>query len=137
MGHVHMGGRAGLLEEGEGEDGGDPPSVAALHHGFARQLKPLLAELKAEGGGNGQAAAAAATAGSKHEPEPPKTDNEGGGNGGSSPNLNPSAGTASPLGGLAQRALLQPAMANDPAVRVRGLRDGCVVDFAIRIINIS
>lgn len=105
---------------------GGQPSIALLHHGFARQLKPLLAEMRAAGSG---AMPAPTVGGGEKDGKDGKGTKEGAGggdNGGSNGGASPppplgsdSSSGGGGTGGLAERALLQPAMVNDPAVRVR------------------
>lgn len=100
-------------------------SIAAIHHGFAQQLKPLLAELRSSAGG-ATPTLHPTTAGVGE-------DGTGGGNGNGKAVMNggggsesegappPAPPSSSPLGGLASRALLQPSMVNNASVRVRAL----------------
>ncbi len=102
-------------------------TIALVHHGFAAQLKPLLADLRAaaiqaetETENNKETAAAAAAPAAASSTT---TTEEGSGAAALA------AAAAAPAGGpgagglkdLRDRALLQPAMVNMPAVRVGGV----------------
>ena len=132
-GHVHMGGpglspsisssSSSSSEEAPNSQGQEQGrSIALLHHGFARQLKPLLAEMRLAAAAGGAKAPTPTPSGDggvlKKEEEGKGAEGNGGGSSGASL---PSVGgnTNGGMGALAERALLQPGMVNDPAVRVR------------------